>query len=943
MKRNTQQNATAASTAWQRVAFVMLLLISVFAALNGNRAYAAPPPAGTNIGNQASASYSDALGNAQSPVTSNTVVTTVSQVASFTLTADQSKPGAPGTQVYFPHTLTNTGNGNDTFTLAVANRNDAPNNTFDFSSVAIYIDANGDGIPDNATPITSTGAVATGGVFKFVAVGVVPGGALNGQIDTLRVTAAGDATVAAAASPAYTAAAAAFNTDTVTVTGNAVISMTKSMSALSGADGSGPYSVTLTYTNTGNATASAVTLGDLIPAGMTYVAGTGRWSVTGATVLTDTSAADPHGTAPNTVIYDFGVTTAGRVTAVINQVLPGGNGTITFNVNIAAGTAPSVINNTATFAYNDSTVNAGPFNTNTVGFTVNQRAVVVLDDVGSVSNGIAGSLVADSDATADVVGVATVPQGSTVQFDNVVHNNGNGPDSFDMTLSGSSFPAGTSFQLYKADGVTPLVDTNGNATPDTGVVAAGGVYHVIVKALLPIGASGNNGGAGFVVTKTATSKFDPTKTDTVTDKLAAISASSVDLTNNTWRSDVAPPAPLPGPGTATAGNAATTGFGPGTATAVTTQSTNPGTATTFRLFLNNTSTVDDNYDLSVTSSLPSGWTVAFKADGGAGNCSTTGSTITNSGIINAANSRLVCAVVTVPATGAGAAAGTTNITFRAQSAASGAFDTKVDAVTVNTIHNVVLTPNNTGQAFPGNFVVYTHTIANNGNVTETISFPAGTFLVDSAATWSSVLYRDNGTTPGALDAGDTSVSSSTSFTLAPGASATLFVKVTAPLTATAGQTDTTTVTAAFNAGASTTSATDITTVISGVLNLVKDQALDAACDGTPDTAYSNGTITARPGQCVRYRITATNSGTANVTSVVLSDQTPANTVYNTGGTCFPAGAPGTFGAATTVGTVGTTPAGAAANCAASVTVSATVGTLTPSQNAVLTFGVQVNQ
>jgi trimeric autotransporter adhesin len=423
----------------------------------------------------------------------------------------------------------------------------------------------------------------------------------------------------------------------------------------------------------------------------------------------------------------------------------------------------------------------------------------------------------------------------------------------------------------------------------------------------------------------------------VTDKLDAISANSVDLTNNTWLATVAPF--LPAPGTAAAGNAATTGFGPGTATAITTNSTNPGTTTTFKLYLNNTSATDDNYDLTVTSALPTGWTVLFKNDGGSVTpCSTTGATITNSGIINAANSKLVCAVVSVPATGAGAVAGTTNLTFRALSGATGAVDTKVDAVTVNTIHNVVLTPNNAGQAFPGNFVVYTHTITNNGNTTETISFPAGTFLVDSAASWSSVLYRDNGTTPGALDAGDTSISSATTFTLAPGASATLFVKVTAPLTATAGQTDTTTITAAYNGGASTTSATDITTVISGVLTLAKEQALDAACDGTPDTAYGNGTITAKPGQCVRYRITATNNGTANVTNVVVSDSTPANTVYNTGALCPASGA---AVAATTAGTIATTPA-AGANCAAAVSISATVGTLTPSQNAVITFGVEVN-
>jgi trimeric autotransporter adhesin len=253
-----------------------------------------------------------------------------------------------------------------------------------------------------------------------------------------------------------------------------------------------------------------------------------------------------------------------------------------------------------------------------------------------------------------------------------------------------------------------------------------------------------------------------------------------------------------------------------------------------------------------------------------------------------------------------------------------------------------LAPNNTGQAFPGNFVVYSHTLTNAANATEIYTFPA-TFLTDSAATWSSVLYRDNGTTPGVLDAGDTAVSTATTFSLAPGASVILFAKVTAPLTATTGQTNTTTITVEWDAGAETTFATDITTVISGVLNLIKDQALDAACDGTPDAAYGPGPITARPGQCVRYRITATNNGTANVTSVVVSDSSPANAVFNTGGTCFPAGAPGSFGAATTLGTVATIPAGAAANCAAAVTVNATIGTLTPLQAAEVTFGMQVNQ
>ncbi len=96
-----------------------LLLAVLLLALVGSVAYAVAPPANTSIGNQASATYTDAS-NTQRTATSNTVITIVQQVASFTLTTDgQAKPGAPGGQAVYPHTLTNTGNGSDTFTLSV--------------------------------------------------------------------------------------------------------------------------------------------------------------------------------------------------------------------------------------------------------------------------------------------------------------------------------------------------------------------------------------------------------------------------------------------------------------------------------------------------------------------------------------------------------------------------------------------------------------------------------------------------------------------------------------------------------------------------------------------------------------------------------------------------------------------------------------------------------
>jgi uncharacterized repeat protein (TIGR01451 family) len=394
----------------------------------------------------------------------------------------------------------------------------------------------------------------------------------------------------------------------------------------------------------------------------------------------------------------------------------------------------------------------------------------------------------------------------------------------------------------------------------------------------------------------------------------AITANTVDLTNN-----------------AAIGSPGVLGVGPGPEVSpVVTVAANPGTTATFTLYVNNTSAagVADSYDLlasstttfSTSSTLPAGWTVTFRSslgvDCSAANLSTV---ISNTGSVNGGTAKLVCAIIGIPA---GAGAGAQAIYFQSKSPTSGALDQKHDQVTVNTIHNVTLTPNGSNQIFPGGTVVYTHLLTNNGNVSEAITFSAP-ITSDTQAGWSSVLYQDTNTN-GVLDAADQAVSTATTFTLTPGQSVTMFVKVSAPSGAAIGAIDTTTARAGYNATFAT--AQDQTTVIAGELRLLKEQALDANCDGVPDTAFGQANITAGavPGSCVIYRITATNAGTANVTSVVVSDATPAFTVY----TNNPA-------ASTTVGTI-TAPANGAAG-----TISATVGTLTPSQSAVIIFAVKI--
>jgi hypothetical protein len=72
-------------------------------------------------------------------------------------------------------------------------------------------------------------------------------------------------------------------------------------------------------------------------------------------------------------------------------------------------------------------------------------------------------------------------------------------------------------------------------------------------------------------------------------------------------------------------------------------------------------------------------------------------------------------------------------------------------------------------------------------------------------------------------------------------------------------------------------------------------------------------------------VTATNSGTATVTSVVINDTTPAYTVYDS-----------TVAASTSAGSITQVPSNGAAG-----SIKASVGSLAAGQSATLGFGVKI--
>ncbi|MBI5170147.1 MAG: DUF11 domain-containing protein [Candidatus Eisenbacteria bacterium] len=831
----------------------------------------AAPPAGTPIGNQATATYLDATSNSYT-VNSNPVVTVVQQVASFTLTAPGSRLAAPGAQAVLPHVIQNTGNGTDSLSLSLVN---LAGDDFDLTGLAIYADANGNGVPDNFTPLTNTGPIAAGGFFRFVIAGSVPGTQLSGDVSRVRISAVST----------FDAGQSAFNDDVVTVTGNAVLNVTKAISASNGPSPSGPYTYTLTYTNAGNATATNVRFTDVIPAGMTYVAGSARWSGF-AGALSDADSADVQGAGLNTVRFDHNVATPGAATAILGSIAPGASGTVTFQVNVNPNLASQVINNSARFAYFDGAANAGPFYTNVAPFTVDL----------SVAFTFTGQT------------VASALQGSTVTFANHLVNTGNDFDTFDVTYAMGSFPAGSTPTLYQSNGIALMTDTNGNGIPDTGPIAPGGSYDVILRVQLPSGVSGGP----YTLTKTATSFANPAVSHTATDVLTTVVGNTVDLTNNSA---------LPGaPGA---------GAGP-EALFVIRNTTNPNATTRFTLVVNNTSAQADQFDLAASTNstfaslvLPAGWTVTFR--NGANNV------ITSTSSIAANSSETVYADVDVPA---GFAAGDIELYFRARSATSGASDAIHDQVRVNAVRSLALVPNNSAQVIPGGFIVYTHTLANTGNVTEgAAGSNVALARADDQAGWSSAIYWDTNNS-GGFDPADQPIADLSSIGgLAAGTSVRLFVQVFAPSGAPLGQLNTTTVTATttnltyVSAVPAVVSALDATQIINGQVTITKYQSLDVDCSGSADSTFTtlNLAYGAVPGACIRYRIVVTNVGTQNVTGVVVNDATPANTVSWNAAT-----------ATTSVGTLSVPADGASGG------VTATVGVLGPGQSAVIEFSVRIN-
>lgn len=920
----------------------------------------AATPAGTQIRNLATVTYEDAAGNTYSANSAEAVVT-VAQVYSATLGVDVNVNAVANQIVYLPYILTNTGNGTDIFDLSAVN-GITGGDSIDSSSITIYHDQNGDGQPTGSEPVISSLSLPAnvGNSANLVVAVVVPNTATDSQTLGVTLTAQAQEGTGSAIVGSVDDLSTGQGLDTldgtneslITVTGDAVLVTNKTFShdALNNR-----ITYTIEVRNNGNRTARNVVLFDGLPANTTYVS----HSLTGLLASNDDTVGDPRAdfadgglsetvlgidlnadgdmtdTDETTLGLDLntdGNTTSGVVEGVyaVDSELPVNTTvsmsvTVEYDPNVLGG--GYVIENTG-YASGDTNQDNVPDSlvpSNTTQTTINSTYGVTITDTGlNVGLGVNDGGDDDGDGGNDDQFVDEVAAGAEVLFTNIITNTGNTSDIFELTVNPGNFPTGTTFTLFDGTGSVLLGNANASGT-DSGVMVANQVKNIIVKALLPAGSSGDATlpATEYQATLTATSAASPSTSDSVDNSLGTIIAASADIHNSADGGIGTDEDALSG----TPYNAISTLTG------------TLGSTVNIPLYIDNESGSGSAFQLAVGSSwdgtslgaLPAGWSVEFFAVDGSGN--PTGPAITSTGTsVLAANSvdNQLVAQVFIPNNATLAIAdiafdtngdGTVDaddlldgnndgdgdypIFFQITSAATGATDIVLDAIDVDALRTISLVTNSSGQIEQGGRQDYSHTLSNNGNISEVLELVSS----NSQTGWTNSVSIDTdgdgiGDTnlasllPGTITVqqADTTVinvvvtdsdtDGNPELAVEPGFNIPLYASVFAPNNAPLNSVDVLTISANntdTDVSAPSASVSDQTSLINGQVDIIKTVAVDINCDGTADSTFQQTqSATVEPTQCAIWQVRVENTGSADAYEVVISDEITDYSTYQAG-------------------------------------------------------------
>ena len=806
------------------------------------------------ISNMATGEYKEEGSTLVQTSRSNLVQTTIIPAYSFTLVNNNNVYGVANQPIYFNHVLTNTSNAKDSYSLSTDNIL----GTVPFNGLAIYLDKNRDGVPDNDQPITNYALNAGESIALIVK--ALLGAAADKATGSLRLT---------ATSNQLGTAGAISNTDTVTISDKAVMTIRKAFNK-STVVANDEAIVRLTYFNNGTESGEVDITDVLNTAELTYVKGSEVWNglaLNPSNVVGD----DPAG------INYYLDTDNKTIRATITNVPANAQGYIEFKVKVVKPT-PGQIPNYANLNYDHDK------NTGTAKLTTqsNTAYLDILPVYGVIINADAGS----ASNVNDIDDKGSVATGSTVLFKNWVWNTGNTADRFNLTFDTHNFPAGTVFEFYRADGVTPIFDSNGDGVVDTGYLAAGASLPIVVKAIFPKDYI-DNSNTVFAVHPKAQSIGDVSKTDLVTDQVKLIQSTvsrTVDLINQ-------PEATNNGLGNgAVSNNGAAwktlTGENGQTVT-FPLKVTHSGLATAYQF------SADDDGVFS-TLKLPVGVT-GVRYFETTNNCSALGKEISSTRLLQNGESQVYCAVVSIDIT---AETAITQIYFRATSSelpspnAQNGYDTIHNVISIrskNSSGTISLDPDLRGQIAPGGTITYSHILKQWGSQ---VLKPTDSLTVENDQQgFITTLYFDANDN-GVLDASDvlmTNLSVVPASTLAEKKPIRIFAKVQNSSYGTVGVTNTSVIRLKDGATELDT-ATDITTITTSPMRLTKLQAKDNNCDGKEEGAFTTNVLPITKnsdgsGQCVIYQLTVKNMGASDIGKFTFYDTTPEAMVMSKAPVC----------------------------------------------------------
>ncbi|MGL5765214.1 MAG: hypothetical protein ACRCX8_06165, partial [Sarcina sp.] len=450
------------------------------------------PLANYDIGNQATLTY-QTLGGTNKLLQSNIVLTTINQTYALALDPDRIVEVTAGKDALFNHTLTNYGNGTDSFKI-----------THDYTgrTVTMYLDSNNNGVLDAGENeiVPSNGEYLINEIGPWESQSIIVRVSTTGS-ETAQVTSTLTAKSVGDVGKTDTA------TETIKFTAKANVGVYKALSSASGAsDVAREVTVYLKVFNDSTTYAKDAVLTDTLNTKFTYVENSAKWQdYKTDTVTSITDNYDQSGIVYSVTKKNSDGTGNDIINFTVKQVpqntlVESKGGVLSFKVLVKEGETVGSITNKATFQFK-----SGEETTPITGKESNTVTYSVLKYVRATFTG-------DT--------VANAQAGQEIRFVNVFKNVANAPEIYNLAIADKFFPVGTTFRMAlqtPGQGERPALDNNGDGIIDTGTVEINETVNVILYAQLPQNIT--NLQSNYTVKKVATSTHTPTYNLNVLDTL----------------------------------------------------------------------------------------------------------------------------------------------------------------------------------------------------------------------------------------------------------------------------------------------------------------------------------------------------------------------------------------------------------------------------------------